>query len=235
MLKKLFVTLMVVWQLFIVSGCGKEDEAQKAEKKSSQASRTVGAYQAVQAAQNIQISGSRTPAVLSPGHRMASVNNLKQLGLALEIYMNSSTSGRRPNGVLNGRNALSDPAAAFAILFTDGHMSDANVYIAPFDITAKKAIPGREFTFNNTSYVYIYVSAPASNAPVMFEKPWILPEKANQIAVLYADGHVEVKNIQDVSKKSCREVLEILLKNPGISGGDAQEMLRYADCADKKR
>lgn len=233
MMKNLFMALMVGGGLLMLSGCGKKEESKKSG--SSPAERAARASQAVQAAQNIQMSQSRTPAALSPGHRMASVNNLKQLGLALELYMNSSTSGRRPSGVLNGRNALTDPAAAFAILFTEGHMSDANVYIAPFDVKSRRAVQGQKFTFDNTSYVYIYVSSFASKAPVMFEKPWIIPANENRIAVLYADGHVEVKTIQDVSKKSCREVLEILLKNAGISGGNAQEMLRYADCADKNR
>lgn len=164
-----------------------------------------------------------------------SVNNLKQLGIAWEFYCLTSTGQYRPHGVLrSGRDTRKDAAAAFDILMREGHLTDAKVYIAPFD--RKSTLAKDVMTPANTSYIYIYVSPQYSlTAPVCFEKPWILPKGSDKINVLFADGHVSAETIPGVYKMSCREVLEHLLKNSGISDADQKKMLEYADLADRNK
>lgn len=169
--------------------------------------------------------------------QQVSVNNLKQIGIALEFYSLTSVGQHRPNGMLrSGFDTRQDASAVFDILRREGHLTDAKVYLAPWDKEGSPAKPGRRINNSNTSYIYIYVSPQYSiTAPVCFEKPWLLPRGSNKLTVLYADGHVSTVTIPGVSNMSCREILTLLLQNSGINESSKQEMLKYADLADRSK
>ena len=163
----------------------------------------------------------------------SSVNNLKQIGNALEMYTQGSKGQLRPHGVTANGDLSKDPGLVFELLRVQGHLTDAKVYAAPYGKT-EAAKQGASLEGKNCSYVYIYVGPQYSSASaVAFEKPWHLPSYADKLSVLYADGHVKTYTIEDVSEMSCRE---LLLKYPDIFGlnyshGDALP----TDCFDAER
>ncbi|MBE6375355.1 MAG: hypothetical protein E7050_02715 [Lentisphaerae bacterium] len=244
---RLFLLLFAGASLLFFCGCGKSG---KSGKKSKKAKYTVSGSSSGSSAESASADNSGkaekndSPAISSlfgnKSSRSAaaaavSVNNLKQLGNAIEFYCQTTIGQHRPYGVLrSGRDIRKDAAAAFDILMREGHLTDAKVYIAPFD--RKSTLAKDVMTPANTSYIYIYVSPQySSTAPVCFEKPWILPERSDKINVLFADGHVSTVTIPGVYKMSCREVLEHLLKNSGISSDAQKQMLEYADLADRNK
>lgn len=169
--------------------------------------------------------------------KKSSVSNLKQIGCALEFYTQTTTGYLRPHGVLrSGESVQDDPSAAFEALRSQGHLTDHQVYVAPWDRDSAGSGDDR-LTSRNTSYIYIYVDSQWSgNIPVAFEKPWRLPKGIDSINVLYGDGHVGTVNIPDVRNKSCREVLEILLEGQSsIPAETKAEWMKYADLADQYR
>jgi prepilin-type processing-associated H-X9-DG protein len=163
-----------------------------------------------------------------------SINNLKQIGNALEMYSQGSKGQCRPHGILaNGRHATFDPAAAFDALFNQGHLTDPRVWVSPYDEVSTLPENGKPMWPNNTSYAYIYVSHQYSTASaVAFEKPWSLPDGHNQIAILYADGHVACHTVPGVSRMSCRELIE---SNPQIFGFYPDSDISFADTIDSTR
>ena len=160
-----------------------------------------------------------------------SINNLKQIGCALE------RDDVLPNGVLkDSSDTTKDPAAVFNFLKNEGLVS-ADMLISPFD--SKSTPADSTVTAANVSYVYIYCptgNAYSSELPMVFEKPWLLPEGLDLINVCYADGHTRTEGIQGVSEMSCRQVLEILLKDvKDLSEDQKKVMFSYADLADQSR
>ena len=97
-------------------------------------------------------------------------------------------------------------------------------FIAKFD---RQTAPG------GISYAYIgnigRVSRDLARIPLAFEKPHLLPADQNDLAVLYANGQVKIVPIPEVSRKSVREVTEVLtadlpdaaLKNRLLQNADA--------------
>ena len=163
----------------------------------------------------------------------SSVNNLKLIGFALEMYTQGSKGQLRPHGVTANGDLSKDPGLVFEILRVQGHLIDTYVYAAPYGKT-EFAKPNASLEGKNCGYVYIYVEPKyAAASAVAFEKPWHLPSYADRLTVLYGDGHVKTHKIEGVSKMSCRE---LLLKYPDIFGlhynrGDALP----TDCFDAER
>jgi prepilin-type N-terminal cleavage/methylation domain-containing protein/prepilin-type processing-associated H-X9-DG protein len=161
------------------------------------------------------------------------VNNLKQIGNALELYTQGSKYQRRPHGVTANGDLSKDPGLVFELLRGQVHLTNAKVYAAPYGKT-EVAEPNASLEGKNCGYVYIYVEPKyAAASAVAFEKPWHLPSYADRLTVLYGDGHVAIHKIEGVSEMSCRE---LLLKYPDIFGlnykhGDALP----TDCFDAER
>jgi len=174
--------------------------------------------------------------------RASSMSNLKQLGTAILIY-SDAYDAFLPD----------DPR----LIMTVGYVSP-DVFIAPFDKVSKplfdrkaweklsydeRAQAGKQFTSANTSYAFIIPSGvqwsmtyEQVKTPIAFEKPWLLPEDSDEIAVLYMDGHVEYVKFTGVSAVSCREVTEKL--TVGMTEKDASlrnKMLEIAGRLDVER
>ena len=155
--------------------------------------------------------------------QQASINNLKQIGVAIMMFAMDNRE-RFPE-------SLKD-------LVSKSYLTDCRCYISPFD---KKSVAGSAADFDpvkNCSYAYFGMGVVAGNfgsgVPIAIEKPWCLPENSNSIAVLYADGSAKIVQIPNVNKKSCLEVVEIILK--GTQKGSAGEsILKNAGTADSLR
>ncbi len=149
------------------------------------------------------------------GQRSSGINNLKQIGNALELYTQGSKGRLRPHGVTRNGDVSKNPACTFEVLRAQGHLTDHKVYVIPGG-KAKAGKGDDKIAGKNCSYVYMYVGPQYSSASaVAFEKPWHLPKGENYINVLYADGHVKGYKIEGAAKKSCRE---LILEHPEIFG-----------------
>ena len=123
-------------------------------------------------------------------------------------------------------------------LVTRSYLTDCKCYISPFD---KKSVIGSAKDFDpvkNCSYAYLGMGVIAGNygseVPLVFEKPWCLPKNSNSIAVMMADGSARIVEIPNVNKKSCKEVVEFILK--GVKLGSARKLiLKNARAADLSR
>ena len=175
--------------------------------------------------------------------RASSVSNLKQLGTAILMYLNDY------NDFLPD-----DPG----LIMTGGYVFSPDVFIAPFDKVSKplfdrkaweklsydeRAQAGKQFTSANTSYAFIIPSGMKCSmtyvpptTPIAFEKPWLLPEDSDEIAVLYMDGRVEFVKFTGVSAMSCREVTEKLtVRMPEKNASLRNKMLEIAGRLDVER
>lgn len=133
------------------------------------------------------------------GTQQDSVNNLKQIGVAISMY------------ALSNDEKLPE---SFSDL--EEYAGGSRIFIAAFDKKSKQAVTGQEIKANNTSFAYVgnlgrmtALNNPAMT-PLAFEKPWLLPESQQSITVLFADGHVERFSIPQVADKSCRDVVKII-------------------------
>ena len=161
-----------------------------------------------------------------------STANLKMIGLALIMYSND--------------NRDYFPEDLSAIVAGDYLGGDAKycsrVLIAPFDKISKPAANDK-IQPQNTSYAYIMdksvgmasLQSPGQ-MPVAFEKPWIMPDMAKGVNVLYADGHVEFVQIDNVNKMSCQSVVSYLLqRNNRRPEAADQKLLQNAAKIDRQR
>ncbi len=154
---------------------------------------------------------------LTRSARNASVNNLKQISLAIMMYTDDF------EGYL--------PAAPGLLPYCG--CTDTKEFLAPWDEESVKAEYNYEsfsklssdelhhlITPLNTSYVWLVppnmrlskLSDP-SQTPFVFEKPWLFPKETDKIAVAYANGIVETKKIPGVSEMSCYRITEKLTEN----------------------
>lgn len=147
-----------------------------------------------------------------------SANNMKQIGTAFMTY----ASGHQEQ-----------LPASFNDLIKSNTLTDFKVYIAPFDT---KSMTGEgELKPENTSYAYIGATVKYGSAvPVLFEKPWLLPEESSRINVLMANGQVRTATINGVSKMTCRQVVEELTKELPDKQA-VEQLLKNADLEDSKR
>lgn len=143
---------------------------------------------------------------LGRADRTYSLNNLKQIGLGIEMFR-TSNNDRFP--------ASFDELSSFI---------DPSVLIAKFDRTTARG---------GSSYAYIgggigNVRSGLADIPVAFEKPSLLPKGQNDVAVLYADGHTAVVPCPNVTGKTCRQTAEILAAKVSDAGVKTK-LLRNAD------
>ena len=160
---------------------------------------------------------------LNQGHKSDSSNKLKQIGMAITMYMNDNND-KLPDGL--------------TALMESGFMPGGKNYIASYDKTSTPAGSGKGIKSGNTSYAYLGrgLSGRSNSAiPVCIEKPWLLPEGENTLRVLVLDGSVKQITIPKVSAKSCEETVKIVAGDAGIQGDDLEQLLQNARRIDKNR
>ncbi len=160
--------------------------------------------------------------------RKVSVNNLQQIGGAMMKYSFDY-----------------DDLLAHSFNQLDIYL-EPGCFIAPYDKKSTPAETVKELTPDNTSYSCIIPpnsSLPEGDGifkidyhlPIAFEKPWLLPEHAESIAILFADGSVKELRIKNVSKMSCEELLEELLAPLDIDPLLKTAMIEEARTEDDRR
>ena len=144
------------------------------------------------------------------GRRASCVNNLKQIGNALEFYCQSATGQLRPHGVLNVTTTVNTKKAestelgavvAMEALREQGHLTDHKVYVCPSS-TASAGKNTEALTFGTgtadakLTYGYSYITSQYSAASAVsgdLTGDGVV-NKANHEDfgnILYADGHVK--------------------------------------------
>ena len=140
--------------------------------------------------------------------RNISISNLKQIGLALCQYAYDNRAK------FPGANSRGSAIGGLDTLFVNEYLTDASVYITPYDKAGK---PAEGTTLNpaeNCSYVYIrglIAGNYGSDFPQVFEKPWRLPKGTDKICVMFADGSARIYTIPGVTKMNCRQVFEAIV------------------------
>ena len=167
------------------------------------------------AAENTDNGGTAQVKAITQADMVSSQNNLKQIFKGFEI------------------GSFSTLPESLSVLLENNHLPEPKVFIAPFD---KVSTPGDgKINPGNTTYAYVGEGFQKGRPVVIaFEKPWLLPDGSNQINVLLADGTVHTKTIQDVSKKSCREIVEILTADYSDKT-TVEKLLKNADREDANR
>ncbi len=155
--------------------------------------------------------------------RTAAIVNLKNIGIAMVRFADDHR-GRFPENLKE--------------LITERYLTDGKSLISPFD---KKSVAGSATDFDpvkNCSYVYLAAGMInghyGSDFPVVFEKPWLMPAKSDSIPVLFADGSSRFFQIPDVNNRSCREIVENVIRQSGLKAG-VDFVLRSAEKADMSR
>ena len=100
----------------------------------------------------------------------SSVNNLKQIGNALEMYTQCEKDYLRPHGVTANGDLSKDPGLVFELLRVQVHLINAKVYAAPYGKT-EVAEPNASLEGKNCGYVYIYVEPKYAAASAVAEAP----------------------------------------------------------------
>ena len=141
------------------------------------------------------------------------MSNLKQFGLALNMYAQdynegfpqTKASGYSVNSLLLVTNAGGEGLAGMALLYTEGYVTDVNLYACPtgrptVDPTdSTNGIAATTCTINNTSYGYDprHRTTHPAGVAIMADKPDpadVTANSPNHSAdgqnVLYIDGHV---------------------------------------------
>jgi len=139
------------------------------------------------------------------------MSNLKQFGLALNMYAQDynecfpSTVGYNVNGKPVIRLKAGDGLAGLELLFTEGYVTDPNLYACPTGrpkdepTHSTKGIAAAGCTAGNTSYGYDprHLTTHPAGTAVMAGKPGSKGARANSPNhggdgqnVLYIDGHV---------------------------------------------
>lgn len=160
---------------------------------------------------------------MSKRQKSESTGNLKQIGLCVSMY-----TGDNDDFMPGSFDQLS--------LYTG---SDNKIFVVSFDGNKKKDKSYSSYVyllgweFSNDAIKTLRITQ-LTKLPIVFEKPWLVPEGTDSLRVLYADGHVAETKIKDVHKKSCREVAEYLTKD--LTKDKAVSLvLKNASKADQKR
>ena len=143
-------------------------------------------------------------------HQVHSANNLKQIGQAIWLWAEendgalpqsfSQLSTVEPELFVAPYDTQSTPAAATAVIFPD---NSSYAYLVPPLSSYPDSDSGGNFII---SY----------ETPVAMEKPWLLPEYADSVNILFADGHVETIPMKNVSKMNCEEIIVQILKTRDV-------------------
>ena len=167
----------------------------------------------------------------------ASISNLKMIGIALMQYADDNRE-KFPAPGARGKDNRPDVVGGLDCLIRHEYLCDYNFYIMPYD-TMGKIAEGKFNLVENCSYAYFgsgVVSGDFSgDFPIVIEKPWRLPASSDKIAVLFADGSVRSIDIPEVSRKSCREVAEILISLGSLTDKEKNTLRENASTADELR
>ncbi|MBE6368795.1 MAG: hypothetical protein E7056_01380 [Lentisphaerae bacterium] len=154
------------------------------------------------------------------GVQQESQNNLKQIYVAITTYL------------LDNNDRL--PAS-----FSDitQYTAGGKIFVAHFDRESKAA--SSEIKPQNTSFAYVgnigRLPRNGADVPLAFEKPWLLPASQRFVSVLTADGNVQRVQIPQLQKKSCKEIVEFLLKGKNLDGNLKKKLISNAAAEDKSR
>jgi len=212
--------------MLVFAGCGKAD----AKPVKPQANVPGARAQAAAEAQAKALTGglpAGTPAQPAPAapaavrrtpqHRTVVTNNLKQIGMAINMYA--------------GMHDEMCPPDLAALAQENPGLN--RLFIAPYD-RKRRSASGTAIGEDNTSFVYLGKGVNTSGVgnpgalPIAFEKP-DLKGPNGECFVLYCDGHAELRNVRG---KTCRAIAEELLA--GSSSPARQAVLDNAAAADRK-
>ncbi len=229
--------LIMTATMLVFTGCGKRNETSSGDNDSigSKIGNIFGSSKRMAQSQMDSVGGMLGFSKSMDRAQKASINDLKQIGLALMMYAQDNRE-KFPSPVARQSYNTSAPSkySSIDVLYGFEYLSDADAYIAEFDKQSVKASFGNFDPAKNSSYAYIGYNIIAGNYgdgfPIVFEKPWLLPENWDKIAVCFADGSVRIVTIPGVSKMSCRQVVEYLLRNESHG---KEQFLRGADIADQ--
>ncbi len=147
------------------------------------------------------------------------INNLKQLGVALMMYINDN-DGRFPDPGIAGLNRI----------YKEGYIQSPQVFVCQSSKNIP-AVKGHSLTPRNVSYIYLGSYAPItkikypSSTPIMFDKPG---NHNNYINVLFVDGHVQrIKG----NFKTCSDIIWKLSRN--LPEDVRNRLLEMAESFDK--
>lgn len=126
------------------------------------------------------------------GRATACVSNLRQLGMALNLYLNEHNA-TMPQ-LAAGRSDKSQDAAVIDNTL-NAYATDPNVFLCPGDRQGIGAATGTSYYWNSAisgqmvSNLNFLANTNPSQIPVLSDKEGFHPYVQNKVNILYADGH----------------------------------------------
>ena len=152
------------------------------------------------------------------GVQQDSQNNLKQIFTAITTYL------------IDNNDKL---PASFSDLTQ--YTAGGKIFIAAFDHQSKAA--ASTIKPENTSFAYVgnigRLPRNASDIPLAFEKPWLLPASQRFVVLLTADGQVQRVQITQLKQKTCKAFVELFLKDKKIDQNIKNKLIENATIEDK--
>jgi prepilin-type N-terminal cleavage/methylation domain-containing protein/prepilin-type processing-associated H-X9-DG protein len=134
-----------------------------------------------------------TSRVLQSGKAAACVSNLRELGVALHLYLGDH-SQIMPK-LQAGRQSITDNVPVIDNTL-NAYVTDSRVFACPADSQKIYASSGTSYYWNNAisgqsvaNLKFILSTGKNSEIPVLSDKEGFHPYTANKVNLLYADGH----------------------------------------------
>ena len=131
--------------------------------------------------------------VLESGRATACTSNLRQLGMALSLYLGENNN-TMPT-LKTARAALTDDVQVIDNTL-DKYLSAKGVFACPADKSGFAARTGTSYFWNNTlngqalaSLNFLGLVQDLTHIPILGDKEGFHPYLADKVNILYADGH----------------------------------------------